>query len=65
GNFYRVPSDKRDLNYEQFINNGDKTRNTLKEFNSSNTNLLNVAQVKEKLLTLDYIKDELKSWENR
>ena len=63
GNFYRVPSDKRDLNYDKYFKDGDKERNTLTEFNSSNTDLLNVEQVKEKLLSLQYIRDELAAWE--
>ena len=59
GNFYRVPSDKRGLNYDKYFNEGNAERNTLTEFNSHNTELLNVEQVKEKLLTLEYIRDEL------
>lgn len=59
GNFYRVPSDKRGLNYDKYFKDGDVERNTLTEFNSHNTELLNVEQVKEKLLTLQYIRDEL------
>ena len=59
GNFYRVPSDKRDLNYDKFFNDGDKNRNPLTEFNSNNTARLSVEQVKEKLLSLQYIQDEL------
>lgn len=65
GEFYRVPCDKRDLNYDKYFKDGDVERNTLTEFNSSNTELLNVEQVKEKLLTLQYIRDELSEWENR
>ena len=63
GNFYRVPCDKRDLNYDKYFKEGDTKRNTLTEFNSSNTQLLDVEQVKEKLLTLKYIQDELATWE--
>ncbi len=59
GNFYRVPSDKRGLNYDKYFKDGDTERNTLTEFNSHNTELLNVEQVKQKLLTLQYIRDEL------
>ena len=59
GNFYRVPCDKRGLNYDKFFTQGNADRNTLSEFNSNNTELLTVEQVKEKLLTLQYIKDEL------
>lgn len=59
GNFYRVPADKRDLNYDKYFKDGDENRNTLTEFNSNNTELLNVEQVKEKLLELEYIKKEL------
>jgi len=60
GNFYRVPADKRDLNYDNYFTKGNMERSVLKEFNSNNTELLNVSQVKEKLLSLQYIRDELK-----
>lgn len=63
GNFYRVPCDKRDLNYDKYFIDGDIKRNTLTEFNSNNTQQLNVEQVKEKLLSLTYIQDELAAWE--
>ena len=59
GNFYRVPSDKRDLNYDKYFRVGDAQRNVLTEFNSNNTQLLDVEQVKEKLLSLTYIREEL------
>lgn len=57
GNFYRVPSDKRGLNYDKYLRSGDENRNLLTEFNSNNTKLLNVEQVKEKLLKLKVIRD--------
>lgn len=60
GQFYRVPCDKRDLNYDKYFKDGDTQRNTLTEFNSNNTELLNVEQVKEKLLSLEYIREEIK-----
>ena len=63
GRFYRVPCDKRDLNYDKYFNKGDVERNPLKEFNSNNTQILDVAQVQEKLLSLQYIRDELAAWE--
>ncbi len=63
GDFYRVPADNRGLNYDKYFKEGDTQRNTLTEFNSSNTELLNVAQVQEKLLSLQYIRDELAAWE--
>lgn len=59
GDFYRVPCDKRDLNYDKYFKEGDVQRNPLSEFNSNNTQLLSVEQVKEKLLSLDYIREEL------
>ena len=59
GDFYRVPCDKRGLNYDKYFKEGNVDRNPLSEFNSHNTELLNVAQVKAKLLTLPYIRDEL------
>lgn len=65
GNFFRVPADKRDLNYDKYFNQGDEQRNTLTEFNSNNTRILNLEEVKEKLLSLAYIRDEISAWENR
>ena len=65
GDFYRVPCDKRDLNYDKYFSRGDVDRNPLTEFNSNNTQLLDVAQVQEKLLSLQYIRDELAAWENK
>ena len=63
GQFYRVPCDKRDLNYDKYFKDGDVKRNTLTEFNSNNTELLGVEEVKEKLLKLPYVQEELKQWE--
>jgi UDP-glucose 4-epimerase len=65
GSFYRVPCDKRDLNYDRYFTTGDAQRNTLTEFNSNNTRRLDVEQTKQKLLSLRYIRDELASWEAR
>ena len=59
GNFYRVPADKRGLNYDKFFKDGNVERNTLTEFNSNNTDLLTVEQTKEKIASLQYIQEEL------
>ena len=59
GNFYRVPCDKRGLNYDKYFNKGDTERNTLTEFNSNNTQLLTVEETKAKIASLAYIQDEL------
>jgi len=61
GDFYRVPCDKRDLNYDKFFTSGNKDRASLSEFNSNNTELLDVEGVKEKLLSLSYIREELEA----
>lgn len=61
GNFYRVPADNRSLNYDKFFNEGDAKRNTLTEFNSNNTTLLDVDGVKEKLLKLKFIRNQMES----
>ncbi len=58
-NFYRVPSDKRGLNYDKYFKQGDVKRATLKEFNSNNTKILNVEETKAKIASLKYIQDEL------
>ena len=65
GNFYRVPCDTRDLNYSKYFTDGNIQRNILTEFNSSNTELLSVEQVKAKLLSLQYISDEIANWGNK
>ena len=59
GDFYRVPCDKRSLNYDKYFKEGDTKRNTLTEFNSNNTELLTVEQTKEKIASLAYIQEEL------
>lgn len=59
GDFYRVPCDSRGLNYDKYFTEGDTKRITLSEFNSNNTKLLDVEQVKDKLLGLSYIREEL------
>ncbi len=59
GNFYRVPADNRGLNYDKYFKEGDEKRNTLTEFNSNNTRILNVEDTKAKIASLAYIQDEL------
>ena len=59
GDFYKVPCDKRGLNYDKYFNKGDTERNTLTEFNSNNTQLLTVEETKKKIASLKYIQDEL------
>ena len=59
GDFYRVPCDKRGLNYDKYFNQGDADRNPLTEFNSHNTELLNVEQTKAKIASLAYIQEEM------
>jgi len=59
GNFFRVPADTRDLNYDQYFTDGSERLSTTEEYNSHNTIQLTVEQVKEKLMTLDLIREEL------
>lgn len=60
--FYQVPADNRDLNYSNYFEHGDAKTSLLEDYNSHNTTRLNISEVKTKLLTLDYIQQELKSW---
>lgn len=62
GNFFRVPADTRDLNYDKYFVEGKKELEVQEEYNSSNTKILNVEQIKEKLLQLDYIQKELQKF---
>lgn len=64
GNFYRIPADKRDLNYDKYFIRGNQDMTEFIEFNSNNTKRLNVEEVKEKLAVLSYIQSELKLWGN-
>jgi UDP-glucose 4-epimerase len=63
GNFYRVPCDKRGLNYDKYFKEGDAERNPLTEFNSNNTQLLTVEETKAKIASLAYIQEELSKGE--
>lgn len=65
GGFYRVPADKRDLNYDKYFVEGDKKLSIEGEYNSHNTQRLNVEQIKDKLLMLDYVQEELKRWNQK
>jgi len=64
GKYFRVPADNRDLNYEKYFEIGDEKLSIDREYNSHNTEILNIEQIKEKLLQLDYIKKELEIWNN-
>lgn len=59
GDFYRVPCDKRGLNYDKYFKEGYENFNALKEYNSSNAEQLTVEQTKNKLLELNYIQEAL------
>ena len=59
GNFYRVPADKRGLNYDKYFNKGDAERNPLREFDSNNTKLLTLEETKAKIASLSYIQERL------
>ena len=59
GNFYAVPADNRDLNYDKYFKDGDTKRVTIEEFNSDNTRRLNLQETKEKIASLEYIQNEL------
>lgn len=65
GNFYKVPADARDLNYDKYFVEGDKELSTEEEYNSHNTVRLNIEEIKDKLLALNYVQEELKGWNQR
>lgn len=62
GDFYRIPADKRDLYYDKYFTLGDQNLSKEEEYNSNNTKRLTVEEIKEKLLAIDYVKDELIGW---
>ena len=59
GNFYRVPADKRGLNYDKYFKQGNTERNLLSEFDSNNTQLLSVEETKARIASLTYIQKRL------
>lgn len=63
GNYYRVPADTRDLNYSKYLEEGTTEKSGICEFNSINTIQLSVNEIKEKLLRVEYIQNELKEWQ--
>lgn len=62
GEYFRVPADQRDLNYDKYYVEGSQALSKSEEYNSHNTHRLSIDEIKEKLLTLDYIKSKLKDW---
>ncbi len=64
GDFYRVPADNRDLNYDKYFSNGLEALDEQNEYNSHNTRILTVPEIKETLMKLDYVKKEVESWNN-
>ena len=64
GGFYKIPSDKRDLNYDRFFLEGDNKLSSQDEYNSHNTTRLTISEIKEKLLQIEYVKEELILWKS-
>jgi UDP-glucose 4-epimerase len=62
GGFYRVPADTRDLNYDKYFIEGDQQLSSEDEYNSHNTERLSVEAIKDRLLMLDYVQEQLKGW---
>ena len=64
GAYFRIPVDQRDLNYEKYMETGSAEFDTFEPYTSHNTEQLSVGQIKEKLLSIDYIQSELKGWKS-
>ncbi|WP_186671363.1 polysaccharide biosynthesis protein [Sporosarcina sp. BP05] len=62
GDFYRIPADNRDLNYGKYLEEGSPKITLTNEYNSNNTKILSVEEIKEMLLNLNFVKDELRKW---
>lgn len=65
GNYYRIPADSRDLNYSNYVEEGSNEITEAKEYNSDNTHILSVEEIKERLLTLEYVRNELANFKSR
>ncbi|HCD18773.1 UDP-glucose 4-epimerase [Macrococcoides caseolyticum subsp. caseolyticum] len=64
GNYYRIPADSRDLNYSNYVEEGSDEITEAKEYNSDNTHILSVEEIKERLLTLEYVRNELANFKS-
>lgn len=64
GNFYKIPADNRDLNYGKYLEVGSPKITLTDEYNSNNTKILSTIEIKEKLLMLPYIQEELRKWKD-
>lgn len=62
GGFYRIPADNRDLNYDKYLVSGSQNITVAEEYDSNNTTILDISEIKKKLLNLEYIKKELSEW---
>ncbi len=62
GDFYRIPADNRDLNYGKYLDEGSPKITLTDEYNSNNTKILSLQEIKEKLLKLSLIQEELHNW---
>ena len=62
GNYYRISTDSRDLNYDKFVVQGDVKTMAEESYTSHNTKRLDIDGTIEKILTTDYVKEELKKW---
>ena len=65
GNYYRIPADERDLNYERYFEVGEPIKENVESYTSHNTTRLNIEDIKKLLLTVDLVKEELKKREER
>lgn len=65
GHYYRVASDNRDLNYDKFVVKGEVKTMADESYTSHNTKRLNVDETVEKILTTDYVKEELNKWKEK
>jgi UDP-glucose 4-epimerase len=60
GNYFRIPADNRDLNYDKYLEDGSKKITEAEEYTSASTTRLDTKNAIKKLLTVDYINEELK-----
>jgi len=65
GKYYRIPADKRDLNYDKYFIEGNQKLSLEEEYNSHNTERLSIEQIKEKLLQIDYVREQLEGWRSQ
>ena len=63
GKYFRIPMDERNLNYEKYFSDGNEDLSKVEPYTSSNTEMLGIPEVQEKLKSIGYVRKALEEWD--